>query len=297
MTIAIKIAFLVYATIPVYIAADQSLPAGAPAARRAPSPPTCWSSSWSDSPTYDFRRLRTSADQLHPWFSFLQICLSIAIVADRQPDRRWQPGDLLRPLPPSHPHRLGDGRRDHDRHHLGSALAALAIVIYHKGAHHRRHPGVDPGRLRGGVGRGGHGHPLRRQAVPGRHPHRPDRVAPGHRGPAGGGVAEGPGPGHAAPGRDPRRRGGPGDGRSPGGPWTRWPPSPAGPGAKAGTPGPPEDPEELASGVRRAIDTRRVVDSGRATFVPNRTASGMDIVIVGIRRRAATLPRPTSPTR
>ena len=42
--------------------------------------------------------------------------------------------------------------------------------------------------------------------------------------------------------------------------------------------------------MREAIDTRRVVWVGRSTFVPNRTASGMDIVIIGMCRRAPRLP-------
>jgi diguanylate cyclase (GGDEF)-like protein len=48
--------------------------------------------------------------------------------------------------------------------------------------------------------------------------------------------------------------------------------------------------EETRDGMRRAIDTRRVVWVGPSTFVPNRTASGMDLVIIGAHRRASRLP-------
>jgi diguanylate cyclase (GGDEF)-like protein len=48
--------------------------------------------------------------------------------------------------------------------------------------------------------------------------------------------------------------------------------------------------DEQAEGVRTATDSNRVSWVGRSTFVPNQTASRIDIVIVGTRRRIHSLP-------
>ncbi len=58
----------------------------------------------------------------------------------------------------------------------------------------------------------------------------------------------------------------------------------------AGAEEPPLADADTEDGMRRAIDTRRVVRVGRSTLVPNRTASGLDVVIIGECQRVPRLP-------
>jgi diguanylate cyclase (GGDEF)-like protein len=289
MTIAIKIAFLVYATIPIYIAAIVSY-------RRAPLrldetvPAYLLVIVLVGCTTYDFIRLRTSADQLHPWFSFFQIALSIVIVADVNLTAGGNLGIyfVLFLLPILIASVMGDVTMIATTWCL--SLLALAIVIHHKEPHH-----LDTlvwtlavnGAAWGGAAMAIHVavkqflgsiHTAQTVSLLATEAQQVEEWPRGL-------VRVMPFLAEILDAEVVRVMAGP-----QGGSLDAVASFASGPGAKAGAPGPPEDPEELASGVRRAIDTRRVVDSGRATFVPNRTASGLDIVIVGIRRGAATLP-------
>jgi len=289
MAITIKIAFLVYATIPVYILAIEFY-------RRAPFHPATTGLAYALVTimvvfTYlDFRRVGTSVDRLRPWFSFLQICLSIAVVLIVNLTSGGTVGTyyILFLLPLLIAAVMGDVTMIVATWSL--AVAALGVVIWVKGGH-----AVDTlvwtlvvsGAAWGGAAMAIHYavkqflESIRVAATVSQLATAaqkvevwPDGLAPclpllaGIMGAEVVRVFAGPSGSRLEEVASLDRR----------------------PGVEDGRAVPAVDDHEIRDGMRRAIDTRRVVWVGRSTFVPNRTASGLDIVMVGVSRRAPKLP-------
>ncbi len=295
IAITIKIVFVIYATIPVYIAAIELY-------RRAPFRVQSTGIGYLLVAVlvvltyYDFRRLKQSAERMHPWFSFLQICISIAVVTIVNLTAGGNVGTyyVLFLLPVMIASVMGDLVM------IGAtwalALAALGLVIFRKGDH-----SADTlfwtlavsGAAWGGAAMAIHF--AVKQFLGAIHSaQQVSRLASAAQDvqtwPAGLAtctplladimgaelvrVMAGPTGSPLEPVAvfDRRQNGAPVAGA----------PSPSDDGAA------PVD--EFEEGIRQATDTRRVSWVGRSTFVPNRTASGIDIVIIGTRQRVPTVP-------
>jgi len=292
MAITVKIAFLVYATIPVYILAVEFY-------RRAPF------RVYSAGLAYilvavlvvftylDFRRMGSSVDRLRPWFSFLQICLSIAIVLIVNLTAGGTVGTyyVLFLLPILIAAVMGDVTMIVATWAL--ALAALGVVIWVKGGH-----AVDTlawtlavsGAAWGGAAMAIHyavkqflgairiAATVSKLATEAQQVEVwPDGLTPCL--PLLAGVMEAE-----------RVRVFAGPSGSPLESVAELDLRPATERREATRARPHADDDDTRDGMREAIDTRRVVWVGRSTFVPNRTASGMDIVIIGACHRAPKLP-------
>jgi diguanylate cyclase (GGDEF)-like protein len=290
MAITIKIAFLIYATIPVYIASIEFY-------RRAPFRVDAAGAAYGLVAvlvlcTYiDFLRLRSSTSRLRPWFSFFQIVVSIVIITIVNLTAGGTVGIyyVLFLLPILIASVMGNLTMISATWAL--SLAALGGVIWHKEGHH-----VDTlvwtlavnGAAWAGAAMAIHfavrqflGSIRTAQTVS----QLATEAAKVEEWPAGltpclpllaqimdaelvQVLASPVGTPHEQVACLDRRR-----------------PPPAG-----GEPAPVPSPADLEGGLREAIDTRRVIYDGPRTIVPNRTASGLDVVIVGTRHRVPSIP-------
>jgi diguanylate cyclase (GGDEF)-like protein len=288
MAITIKIAFLIYATIPVYLAAIAFY-------RRAPfHAPTAGAAYGLVAVLVlctfiDYQRLGSPTGRLRPWFSFFQICISITIITIVNLTAGGTGGIyyVLFLLPILIASVMGDLTMISATWVL--SLAALGLVIHHKIPHH-----VDVlawtlavnGAAWGGAAMAIHFavkqflgaiHTAQTVSQLATEAQKVE-VWPGGLAPCLPLLAEimdaawitvmaGPHGSQLEEIASFQRQG-----RSP--------------TTKKGATG--DDREAVAEGTRLAIDARQVQYLGNTTFVPNRTASGLDLVIVGTGGRAAT---------
>ena len=293
MSVVVRIAFVIYATIPIYGAAVESY-------HRAPFRPVASGigvlllAVLVASTYVDFRRARQGRSELlRPWFSFFQICIAIAIVAILNLTAGGVVGTyyVLFLLPLLVAAIMGNVTMMAATWLL--ALGALGVVVHFKSGHHAETlvwTVAVSGAAWAGAALAVHfavrqflesiriAESVSELATTAQRVHSwPGGLEPClpllasataadslvvHAGPAGAALEP---VAHY-------RRGKPGGRGSSAGP--------APEGATAGT---------VEGGIRRARDTQRVVHIDHSMYIPNRTASGTDIVIVATRDRVPFL--------